>query len=56
MDAENVNPYWSEIEHFHNFSFRQIRDELLHLGLGPVTCTVSNRYRLGMDVLAVRRR
>ena len=55
LDGENVNPYWSEIEHFHNFSFRQIRGELLDLGLGPVTCTVSNRYRLGMDVLAVRR-
>ena len=54
LDEADVNPYWSEIEHFHNFSYRQIRGELGRLGFWPVTCAVSNRYRLGMDVLAPR--
>ena len=54
LDEEDVNPYWSEIEHFHNFSYRQIRGALRGLGFDSVSCTVSNRYRLGMDVVARR--
>ncbi len=54
LDAEGNNPYWAEIEHFHNFSFRHIRQLLLERGYGRIRCTVSPRYRLCMDVTAVR--
>ncbi len=47
------NPYWAEIEHFHNFSFRQIKGWLLERGFTRVHCGVSPRYRLCMEVVAV---
>jgi protein O-GlcNAc transferase len=54
LDAEDVNPYWLEIEHFHNFSFRQIRQFLSERGYTKIRCTVSPRYRICMDVTALR--
>jgi protein O-GlcNAc transferase len=54
LDVEDLNPYWSEIEHFHNFSFRQIRQLLVERGYERIRCTVSPRYRMCMDVTAVR--
>jgi SAM-dependent methyltransferase len=56
LDEEGINPYWSEIEHYHNFSYRQLREILEMHGFGEVSCSVSNRYRLGMDVVATRSR
>jgi SAM-dependent methyltransferase len=55
LDLEGVNPYWSEIEHLHNFSYRRLRDLLSEYGFEPVSCSVSNRYRVCMDVLARKR-
>jgi protein O-GlcNAc transferase len=52
LDGEGVNPYWAEIEHYHNFSFRRLRTLLLQYGLVPVSCSISNRYRVCMDVVA----
>jgi SAM-dependent methyltransferase len=52
LDEENVNPYWSEIEHYHNFSYRQLRTLLGGHGFESISCSISNRYRLGMDVTA----
>ncbi len=54
LDDENINPYWSEVEHYHNFSFRQVRTLLEEHGFDSISCSVSNRYRLGMDVTAVK--
>jgi protein O-GlcNAc transferase len=54
LDSEGMNPYWAEVEHFHNFSFRQIRQLLLERGYGTIRCSVSPRYRICMDVTAVR--
>jgi protein O-GlcNAc transferase len=52
LNEENVNPYWSEIEHYHNFSWRRLRELLLQHGLLAVSCSINNRYRVGMDVVA----
>ncbi len=52
LDEEGVNPYWSEIEHIHNFSYRRLRALLEQHGFEPLFCSVSNRYRVCMDVLA----
>jgi 2-polyprenyl-3-methyl-5-hydroxy-6-metoxy-1,4-benzoquinol methylase len=54
LDAENVNPYWSEIEHYHNFGFRRLRSLLADRGFRAVSCSVSNRYRVCMDVVAIK--
>ncbi len=54
LDEENVNPYWAEIEHCHNFSYPRLREVLSGIGFEPLGCSVSNRYRVGMDVLARR--
>ena len=55
MDAENANPYWLEIEHFHNFS----RDRLIALlkdsGFTVVDFAIPNRYKAQMELYAVRR-
>lgn len=53
-NANGINPYWGEIEHFHNFSYRRLRTLLSEHGFEAVSCSVSSRYRICMDVLAVR--
>jgi SAM-dependent methyltransferase len=49
------NPYWWEIEHFHNFSRENLFGVLREAGFDPFHCTVSQRYRLGMEVVATRK-
>ena len=55
MDAENANPYWLEIELYHNFS----RDRLIALlndsGFTVVDFAIPNRYKAQMELYAVRR-
>jgi SAM-dependent methyltransferase len=46
------NPYWVEIEHFHNFSRERLFALLREVGFEPVYFGVSERYRLGMEVVA----
>ncbi len=52
LDANNINPYYGELEHFHNFSKSRLYQLLESCGLEPVNYAVSERYRLGMEVLA----
>jgi protein O-GlcNAc transferase len=54
LSEEGINPYYSEIEHYHNFSYSQIRTLLSNHGFEPLACSVSGRYRLCMDVVARR--
>ena len=54
MDNANVNPYWIEIEHYHNFSRRRLYALLDEYGFCPERCWVSNRYKACIDVLATR--
>lgn len=56
MDETGVNPYWMEIEHYHNFSRKSLY-LILHLhGFDPVEYHVSERYRCCMEVTAIKRR
>lgn len=54
LDDANKNPYWVEIEHYHNFT----RKTLIHLleahHFRPVIYRVSERYRSCMEIYSIR--
>lgn len=52
MDQQNANPYWGEIEHYHNFSRDQLYSLLRQQGFEPVRYGISERYRACMEVIA----
>lgn len=54
MTAQGHNPYWAELEHFHNFSRATLMRLLVEEGFMPVDYTVSPRYKSCMEVLARR--
>jgi len=51
-DSLNINPYWGEIEHYHNFGRRRLEALLGQNGFTPVRYGVSERYFMCMEVLA----
>lgn len=55
LDARNANPYWGELEHFHNFSRARLYSLLEENGFEPLHYAVSERYRVCMEVIARRR-
>jgi protein O-GlcNAc transferase len=54
LDQQNLNPYWAEIEHHHNFSRRRLYALLEECGFAPRAYAVSDRYRACMEVIAER--
>lgn len=54
LDQANSNPYWGEIEHYHNFSRSRLYDLLRETGFEPLRYGISERYRLCMEVIARR--
>jgi SAM-dependent methyltransferase len=54
LDSNNVNPYWGELEHFHNFSRTRLYDLMKDIGFEAVHYGVSERYRVCMEVIAKR--
>lgn len=52
MTRQNVNPYWGEIEHYHNFSRSRLYALLKHNGFEVVGYGISERYRVCMEVVA----
>jgi protein O-GlcNAc transferase len=54
LHANNVNPYWGEIEHYHNFTRKRLYALLGEHGFQPVEYNVSERYRACMEVIAVK--
>lgn len=52
LDAQQVNPYWGEIEHYHNFTRQRLVDLLDLCGFEFVSFNVSDRWRLGMEIIA----
>jgi SAM-dependent methyltransferase len=54
MDRNQSNPYWGEIEHYHNFSRKSLMWLLAKCGFQPVAYTVSNRYISCMEIVAVK--
>lgn len=52
MNKMNANPYWMELEHFHNFGRARLYALLRECGFEPVRYGVSERYRVCMEVVA----
>lgn len=55
LDAQQANPYWGELEHYHCFSRSRLYALLEECGFEPLHYDVSARYRCGMDVIARKR-
>src|ERR1700730_13703978 len=55
LHANRVNPYWAEIEHYHNFSRKRLYALLQEHGFEAVEYHVSERYRVCMEVIAIKR-
>jgi protein O-GlcNAc transferase len=55
LHANKVNPYWAEIEHYHNFSRKRLYALLQEHGFEAVEYHVSERYRVCMEVIAIKR-
>jgi protein O-GlcNAc transferase len=49
-----TNPYWGEIEHYHNFGRRRLTALLEECGFAVVRYSVSFRYRMCMELIARR--
>lgn len=54
-DRDN-NPYWGEMEHYHNFSRTRLYALLNDFGFEPVRYGISERYRLCMEVVCIKKR
>lgn len=52
LDSMNANPYWGELEHYHNFGRDRLYALLAENGFEPLRYGVSERYRVGMEVVA----
>lgn len=48
------NPYWGEIEHYHNFGRKRLYALLEETGFQPKAYGVSERYRMCMEIVAVK--
>jgi len=49
-----TNPYWGEIEHYHNFGRRRLTALLEECGFAVLRYSVSFRYRMCMELIARR--
>lgn len=54
LDQARTNPYWGEIEHYHNFGRRRLYALLAEHGFRAVRYSVSERYRVCMEIIALR--
>ena len=52
MTNAGANPYWAEIEHYHNFGRKRLYALLAETGFAPVHYSVSLRYKACMQVIA----
>lgn len=55
MDAAKANPYWMEIEHYHNFSRDSVIALLNDSGFNVVDFAIPSRYKAQMEIYAIRR-
>lgn len=56
MDQANSNPYWGELEHYHNFGRKRLYALLRQHGFEPISYGISERYRACMEVIAMKRK
>lgn len=52
LDGADKNPYWGEIEHYHNFSRERLYKLLSDHGFGDFSYGISDRYRACMEIVA----
>jgi protein O-GlcNAc transferase len=52
LSANHANPYWGELEHYHNFGRKRLYRLLDETGFEPVRFGISERYRACMEVVA----
>jgi len=52
LTRTGTNPFWGEIEHYHNFGRKRLYALLAEFGFQPVCYRVSTRYRACMEVIA----
>ena len=52
LEAAGANPYWGELEHYHNFSRARLYELLRDAGFAPRLYAVSERYRACMEIVA----
>jgi hypothetical protein len=52
LSMNGANPYWGEIEHFHNFGRQRLFALLEECGFTIVHFGLSERYRACMEVIA----
>ena len=52
LEHQGKNPYWGELEHYHNFNRERLYAVLRGCGFEPCEYAVSERYLSGMEVLA----
>jgi SAM-dependent methyltransferase len=55
LDKNSSNPYWAELEHYHNFGRMRLYRLLRDTGFEPLRYGVSERYRVGMEIIARKR-
>lgn len=56
LSDRNQNPYWGELEHYHNFSRTRLYALLSEFGFEPVRYGISERYRVCMEVVSIKRK
>ena len=54
LDATGTNPYWGELEHYHNFTRARLVRLLESQGFKFAEYNVSERYRTCMEVIALK--
>jgi SAM-dependent methyltransferase len=54
LDLTSSNPYWGELEHFHNFSRQRLNALLKDMGFEALHYGISERYRVCMEIIAKR--
>ena len=54
LTQQKINPYWMELEHYHNFGRKRLYSLLREQGFEPVNYSVSQRYRAGMEIIALK--
>ena len=56
FNDSGTNPYWGELEHYHNFARSRLYSLLTEMGFEPLKYGVSDRYRASMEVIARKAR
>jgi SAM-dependent methyltransferase len=52
LDRLDSNPFWGELEHYHNFGKQRLHALLRQQGFEPIDYGISGRYYLCMEVVA----